>query len=290
MFHLKNILLLILIKILSAEEISSKCNYSKDLFDSKNNYLKSMCWFVTPSDYTSAESSCINANMSLFAITTEEENSAFLTICNEKLGHDNDIEVWINGRQTDDGNWWVNETEKKPLLKSVWPTQIYSENENFLKYKNIDQDFTTKATNGTVTLTFICEFINTAFSPSSTTISNSDTSTSTTPKIDSTTSTTISSSTMTTSSSKNESTTTSLSSTSTKMSTTVSSTTSTAECPKCLLGLSGFVGMIANCAVALTSTTKEGTCSSGTMVTCSGIANTGISVTPNSKRCCCMPK
>ncbi|KAG5668152.1 hypothetical protein PVAND_016104 [Polypedilum vanderplanki] len=140
----------------SSQRLSlTDCKSTYDLYNNRGIYLKSMCWIDQALDYEGAEDFCRAKGMHLFAITKADENEALRVASDE---HIDAIDVWINGKQSEDGSWWVYAPDKKKLLEYIWPTKVYSRWNAFLHYGNYEGSFTTIGGFKQANKTFICEF------------------------------------------------------------------------------------------------------------------------------------
>jgi hypothetical protein len=97
--------------------------------------------------------------MELFAITNDEVSAAFKAKTEKQFGKSGGAVMWINGKQSSNGDWFVYNPTKMRLNSNDEPSSTYSGSNSCLDWYNANSSFITGITKPCgATISFYCEY------------------------------------------------------------------------------------------------------------------------------------
>lgn len=95
---------------------SSVCGSERELFDSDGNYVRTIC---QASYSRSHDTACVDKGMRLFVIDSSEAQKELLSFATSVFGSGGGSTLWVNGKKENDGQWYIYNPDKEPLMSGI---------------------------------------------------------------------------------------------------------------------------------------------------------------------------
>jgi len=138
------------------------CSETVDLFDSSNNYIKTLC-VSAGLDHTNGLQNCAQNGMELFIINNAQTQTALFNWATSKWGVGTGATFWVNGQRDSSaasssaGNWLVSDRGvDSPLFNGL--TWDATNSGNCLRANNLGPNFSVDAFPCTGGMLTVCEY------------------------------------------------------------------------------------------------------------------------------------